>query len=54
METRAMHAYEEYGLQYVSPYENVSAFGRIAATAGYPGDDRRTLSHVAFADTKIR
>lgn len=35
-ETRAMHAYEEYGLQYVSLYENVSRFGRIAATAGYP------------------
>ncbi len=35
-ETRAMHAYEEYGLQYVSLYENVSAYGRIAATAGYP------------------
>jgi len=35
-ETRAMHAYEEYGLQYVSLYENISAFGRIAATAGYP------------------
>ncbi|MEL6688530.1 MAG: alpha-D-ribose 1-methylphosphonate 5-phosphate C-P-lyase PhnJ [Pseudomonadota bacterium] len=35
-ETRAMHAYEEYGLQYVRLYENVSKFGRIAATAGYP------------------
>ena len=35
-ETRAMHAYEEYGLQYVSLYENVSTYGRIAATAGYP------------------
>jgi alpha-D-ribose 1-methylphosphonate 5-phosphate C-P lyase len=35
-ETRAMHAYEEYGLQYVSLYENISAYGRIAATAGYP------------------
>lgn len=35
-ETRAMHAYEEYGLQYVSLYENISAYGRIANTAGYP------------------
>ena len=35
-ETRAMHAYEEYGTQYVSLYENVAKFGRIAATAGYP------------------
>jgi alpha-D-ribose 1-methylphosphonate 5-phosphate C-P lyase len=35
-ETRAMHAYEEYGLQYVSLYENISAYGRITATAGYP------------------
>jgi alpha-D-ribose 1-methylphosphonate 5-phosphate C-P lyase len=35
-ETRAMHAYEEYGLQYVSLYENISMYGRIAATAGYP------------------
>ncbi len=35
-ETRAMHAYEEYGVQYVSLYENISAYGRIAGTAGYP------------------
>jgi alpha-D-ribose 1-methylphosphonate 5-phosphate C-P lyase len=35
-ETRAMHAYEEYGLQYVSLYENISRYGRIAATASYP------------------
>lgn len=35
-ETRALHAYQEYGLQYVSLYENISAYGRIAATAGYP------------------
>ncbi len=46
METRAMHAYEEYGLQYVSLYENISAFGRIAATAGYPVmiDERYLMS----------
>lgn len=45
-ETRAMHAYEEYGLQYVRLYENVSQFGRIAATAGYPVmvDDRYVMS----------
>lgn len=45
-ETRAMHAYEEYGLQYVRLYENVSRFGRIAATAGYPVmvDDRYVMS----------
>ncbi|HEX2560326.1 alpha-D-ribose 1-methylphosphonate 5-phosphate C-P-lyase PhnJ [Phenylobacterium sp.] len=35
-ETRAMHAYEEYGLQYVSLYESVSRYGRIANTASYP------------------
>ncbi|HEY2052140.1 MAG TPA: alpha-D-ribose 1-methylphosphonate 5-phosphate C-P-lyase PhnJ [Caulobacteraceae bacterium] len=35
-ETRAMHAYEEYGLQYVSLYENISRYGRIASTASYP------------------
>ncbi|MFA5600311.1 MAG: alpha-D-ribose 1-methylphosphonate 5-phosphate C-P-lyase PhnJ, partial [Phenylobacterium sp.] len=35
-ETRAMHAYAEYGLQYVSLYESVSAYGRIATGAGYP------------------
>jgi len=35
-ETRAMHAYEEYGLQYVALYENVARYGRIAATADYP------------------
>ncbi|MEE4384277.1 MAG: alpha-D-ribose 1-methylphosphonate 5-phosphate C-P-lyase PhnJ, partial [Pseudomonadales bacterium] len=45
-ETRAMHAYEEYGTQYVSLYENVSRFGRIAATAGYPVmvDERYLMS----------
>lgn len=45
-ETRAMHAYEEYGTQYVSLYENVSKFGRIAATAGYPVmvDERYLMS----------
>jgi len=45
-ETRAMHAYEEYGLQYVSLYENISAYGRIAATAGYPVmvDERYLMS----------
>ncbi|MEM7494030.1 MAG: alpha-D-ribose 1-methylphosphonate 5-phosphate C-P-lyase PhnJ [Pseudomonadota bacterium] len=45
-ETRAMHAYEEYGLQYVKLYENISNFGRIAATAGYPVmvDDRYVMS----------
>ncbi len=35
-ETRAMHAYEEYGLKYVSLYENVAAHGMITATASYP------------------
>ncbi|NDC57357.1 MAG: carbon-phosphorus lyase [Alphaproteobacteria bacterium] len=35
-ETRAMHAYEEYGLQYVALYEHVARYGRIAATADYP------------------
>lgn len=35
-ETRAMHAYEEYGLQYVSLYESVAKYGRIASTVGYP------------------
>lgn len=45
-ETRAMHGYEEYGLQYVRLYENVARFGRIAATAGYPVmvDDRYLMS----------
>lgn len=45
-ETRAMHAYEEYGLQYVSLYENVAKLGRIAATAGYPVivDERYLMS----------
>lgn len=45
-ETRAMHAYEEYGLQYVSLYENVAKLGRIAGTAGYPVlvDERYLMS----------
>lgn len=45
-ETRAMHAYEEYGLQYVSLYENISRYGRLAGTAGFPVmvDDRYVMS----------
>ena len=45
-ETRAMHAYEEYGLQYVSLYESVAKYGRIAATVGYPTlvDERYLMS----------
>ena len=35
-ETRAMHAYEEYGLQYVSLYESVSRHGRITSGANHP------------------
>ncbi len=45
-ETRAMHAYEEYGLQYVSLYESVAKYGRIASTVGYPTmvDERYLMS----------
>ncbi|MEL6486727.1 MAG: alpha-D-ribose 1-methylphosphonate 5-phosphate C-P-lyase PhnJ, partial [Pseudomonadota bacterium] len=35
-ETRAMHAYEEYGLQYVSLYESVARYGEVSSGAGYP------------------
>ena len=35
-ETRAMHGYEEYGLQYTALYEDVTANGRISSSAGYP------------------
>ncbi|MEI6281352.1 MAG: alpha-D-ribose 1-methylphosphonate 5-phosphate C-P-lyase PhnJ [Alphaproteobacteria bacterium] len=35
-ETRAMHAYEEYGLQYVSLYESVARYGRINSGASHP------------------
>lgn len=35
-ETRAMHGYEEYGLQYTALYEDVTANGRISSAAGYP------------------
>lgn len=35
-ETQAMHGYEEYGLQYVALYEDVTMSGRISAMAGYP------------------
>lgn len=35
-EVRAMHAYEEYGLQYVSLYEDVTYSGKISSAAGYP------------------
>jgi alpha-D-ribose 1-methylphosphonate 5-phosphate C-P lyase len=35
-ETRAMHAYEEYGLQYVSLYESVARHGHIASSFGHP------------------
>ncbi|MEO0871540.1 MAG: alpha-D-ribose 1-methylphosphonate 5-phosphate C-P-lyase PhnJ [Pseudomonadota bacterium] len=35
-ETRALHAYEEYGLQYVALYEDVTRNGWISSMAGYP------------------
>jgi alpha-D-ribose 1-methylphosphonate 5-phosphate C-P lyase len=35
-ETRTMHAYSEYGLQYVSLYESIARYGTIASTAAYP------------------
>ncbi|MFA7441495.1 MAG: alpha-D-ribose 1-methylphosphonate 5-phosphate C-P-lyase PhnJ [Sphingomonadaceae bacterium] len=35
-ETRAMHAYEEYGVKYVSLYQSIAAHGRITTGAGYP------------------
>ncbi len=45
-ETRAMHAYEEYGLQYVSLYESVARFGEVSSGAGYPVmvDERYIMS----------
>ena len=45
-ETRAMHAYEEYGLQYVSLYESVARYGRIASGANHPVmvEDRYLMS----------
>jgi alpha-D-ribose 1-methylphosphonate 5-phosphate C-P lyase len=35
-ETRAMHAYREYALQYVALYENFVQMGRIATVFGHP------------------
>jgi len=35
-ECRAMHAYEEYGLQYVTLYEDATYAGGITALAGHP------------------
>lgn len=45
-ETRAMHAYEEYGLQHVALYEDIAAYGRISGGAGYPVmvDERYVMS----------
>jgi len=45
-ETRAMHAYEEYGLQYVRLYESVARFGEVSSGAGYPVmvDERYIMS----------
>ena len=45
-ETRAMHAYEEYGLQYVSLYESVARYGEVSSGAGYPVmvDERYIMS----------
>ncbi len=45
-ETRAMHAYEEYGLKYLALYESVAAYGRIAGGADYPVlvDERYLMS----------
>ena len=35
-ETRKMHGYAEYGLMHVRLYEDISRFGHIATTYGYP------------------
>lgn len=35
-ETRKMHGYAEYGLMHVNLYEDISRFGQIATTYGYP------------------
>ena len=35
-ETTAMQAYAEYGVQYVSLFEDIAKFGRIARTHDYP------------------
>ncbi|NRA30646.1 MAG: alpha-D-ribose 1-methylphosphonate 5-phosphate C-P-lyase PhnJ [Parvularculaceae bacterium] len=45
-ETRAMHAYEEYGLQYVRLYESVARYGEVSSGAGYPVmiDERYIMS----------
>ncbi|MEL6101467.1 MAG: alpha-D-ribose 1-methylphosphonate 5-phosphate C-P-lyase PhnJ [Pseudomonadota bacterium] len=45
-ETRAMHAFAEYGLQYTSLYEDVAATGQVSATHGHPVivDDRYIMS----------
>lgn len=45
-ETRAMHAYEEYGLQYVRLYESVARYGEVSSGAGYPVmvDERYVMS----------
>jgi alpha-D-ribose 1-methylphosphonate 5-phosphate C-P lyase len=36
METRKMHAYEEYGLMYVRLYDDIAKFGEIAVAYAYP------------------
>jgi alpha-D-ribose 1-methylphosphonate 5-phosphate C-P lyase len=36
METRKMHALEEYGVMHVKLYEDISHFGRISTTYDYP------------------
>ena len=36
VECRKLHAYEEYGLKYVSLYEDVAKYGHIATTYDYP------------------
>ena len=36
IECRKLHAYEEYGLKYVSLYEDVAKYGHIATTYDYP------------------
>jgi alpha-D-ribose 1-methylphosphonate 5-phosphate C-P lyase len=45
-ETRAMHAYREYALQYVALYENYVEMGRVATVFGHPvlANDRYVMS----------
>jgi alpha-D-ribose 1-methylphosphonate 5-phosphate C-P lyase len=54
VETRKMHALEEYGLMHVKLYEDISRHGEIATAYAYPVSVEGSLRDGPLADPEVR